>query len=125
MRSNSHHNHVPKSKEKSWRFIWREQSSNLAFKGMVDNPQDREAAANKLFFALNVIMHNFYFSVSSAEIVAIMEGSAENIAAVEMVTSSTGTLSAFEAIEIIDFKLMTSTMVTANKVVSVYQAPNQ
>ena len=53
-----------------------------------------------------------------------MEGSAENIAAVEMVTSSTGTFISFEAIEIIDSKSMTSAMVTANKVVSAYQAPN-
>ena len=53
-----------------------------------------------------------------------MEGSAENIAAVEMVTSSTGTFSSFEVIEIIDSKSMTSAMVTANKVFSAYQAPN-
>ena len=63
--------------------------------------------------------------MSSAEIVAIMEGSPENIAAVEMVTSSTGTFSSFEAIEIIDSKSMISAMVTAKKVVSAYQAPNQ
>ena len=33
--------------------------SNAAFKGMVDTPQDREAAANKLFNAMGVKMHNF------------------------------------------------------------------
>ena len=106
-------------------YLARAKYSNSAFKGMVDNPQDREAAANKLFSALNVKMHNLYFSVSSAEIVAIMEGSAENMAAVEMVTSSTGTFSSFETIEIIDSKSMTSAMETANNVVSAYQAPNQ
>ena len=85
------------------------------------------AAANKLFSALNVNvkMHNLYLSVSSAEIVAIMEGIAENMAGVEMVTSSTGTFSSFEEIEIIDSKSMTSAMETANRVVSAYQAPNQ
>ena len=89
-------------------YLARAKYSNSAFKGMVDNPQDREAAASKLSSALNVNM----------------EGSAENIAAVEMVTSSTGTFSSFEAIEIIDSKSMTSAMVTANKVVSAYQTPN-
>ena len=89
-------------------YLARAKYSNSAFKGMVDNPQDREAAANKLSSALNVNM----------------EGSAENIAAVEMVTSSTGTFSSFEGIEIIDSKSMTSAMVTANKVVSAYQTPN-
>ena len=49
-------------------YLARAKYSNSAFKGMVDNPQDREAAANKLFFALNVKMHNLYFSVSSMEI---------------------------------------------------------
>ena len=92
---------------------------------MVDCPQDREAAANKLFCALDVKMHNLYFSVSGAEIVAILGASAENLAAIVMVTSSTGTFTSIETIEIIDSKSMTSAMETANKVISAYQAPNQ
>ena len=63
--------------------------------------------------------------MSTAEIVAIAEGSAENMAAVEMVTMSTGTFTSFEGIEIIDSKSMTSAMETANKVVSASQAPNK
>ena len=49
-------------------YLARAKYSNAAFKGMVDCPQDREAAANKLFGALDVKMHNLYFSVSGAEI---------------------------------------------------------
>ena len=98
--------------------------SNAAFKGMVDHPQDREAAARKLFMAVRVDMQSAYFSVSTAEIVAIVGGSAESMTAVEMVTMSTGTFTSFEGIEIIDSKSMTSAMETANKVVSAYQAPN-
>ena len=99
--------------------------SNAAFKGMVDSQQDREAAARKLFAAVGVDMQSVYFSVSSAEIVVIAESSAESMAAVEMVTMSTGTFTSFEGIEIIDSKSMTSAMETANKVVSAYQAPNK
>ena len=99
--------------------------SNAAFKGMVDSPQDWEAAARKLFTAVGVDMQSVYFSVSTAEIVAIAEGSAESMAAVEMVTMSTGTFTSFEGIEIIDSKSMTAAMETANKVVSAYQAPNK
>jgi uncharacterized protein with GYD domain len=73
--------------------------SNAAFKGMVDSPQDREAAARKLFAAVGIEMQSTYFSVSSAEIVVI----AESIAAVEMVTMSAGTFTGLEAIEVIDF----------------------
>ena len=47
------------------------------------------------------------------------------MAAVEMVTMSTGTFTSFEGIEIIDSKSMTAAMETANKVVSAYQAPNK
>ena len=63
--------------------------------------------------------------MSTAESVFIIEGTAENIAALEMVTSSTGTMESIEAIEIIDSKSMTAAMETANKVVSEYHAPNQ
>ena len=70
-------------------------------------------------------MHNIYFSVSSAEIVGILEGSAENMASLEMVTMSTGTFTSIDAKEVIDSKSMTAAMETANKVVSAYQAPNQ
>ena len=70
-------------------------------------------------------MHNIYFSVSSAEIVGILEGNAENMAALEMVTMSTGTFTSIDAKEVIDSKSMTAAMETANKVVSAYQAPNQ
>ena len=34
-------------------YLARAKYSNAAFKGMVDNPQDREAATNQLFSALN------------------------------------------------------------------------
>ena len=68
-------------------------------------------------------MQSIYFSVSTADIVAIAEGSAESMAAVEMVTMSTGTFTSLEGIEIIDSKSMTSGMETANKLVSAYLAP--
>ena len=99
--------------------------SNEAFKGYVENPSDREAALQKLTGGLGMTMHKMYFSVSTAEIVTIGEGTAEQFAAVEMVIASSGTVTNFEGIEIIDSKSMTAAMETANKVVSAYQAPNQ
>ena len=47
------------------------------------------------------------------------------MAAVEMVTISSGVFTSVEGIEIIDSKSMTAAMETANKVVSAYQAPNK
>ena len=48
----------------------------------------------------------------------------ENMAALEMVTMSTGTFTSIDAKEVIDSKSMTAAMETANKVFQ-YQAPNQ
>jgi len=99
--------------------------SNAAYKGMVDTPQDRAAAAHKLADALEMKMHQIYFSVSSAEIVFIVEAEADKVAALEMIGMSTSSFTGFEALEIIDSKSMTAAMETANKVVSAYQAPNK
>ena len=70
-------------------------------------------------------VHKMYFSVSTAEIVPIAEGTAAAMAAAEMVIGSSGTTTGIEVIELIDSKSMTAAMETANKVVSAYQAPNK
>ena len=85
----------------------------------------REAAARKLIEAAGGKLHNYYYSVSTAETIAITEIDAESMAAVEMVTMSSGVFTSVEGIEIIDSKSMTAAMETANKVVSAYQAPNK
>ena len=106
-------------------YLARAKYSNAAFKGMVDSPQDREAAIRGIFGAIGVTTHNVYYTVSTAEVIVISEGSAEQMAAVEMIAMSAGTASSIEAIELIDSKSMTAAMETANKVVSAYQAPNK
>ena len=101
------------------------EQSNAAYKGLVDTPQDRAAAAHKLADALEIKMHQIYLSVSSAEIVFIVEAEADKVAALEMIGMSTSSFTSFEVLEIIDSKSMTAAMETANKVVSAYQAPNK
>ena len=64
-------------------------------------------------------------SVSSAEIVFIVEAEADRIGALEMIGMSTSSLTSFEALEIIDSKSTTAAMETANKVVPAYQAPKK
>ena len=113
------------SGEKMALYLARAKYSNAAFKGMVDSPQDREAAARKIFEAVGMTMHQCYFSVSSAELIAIGEGTPENLAAIEMIIMATGACSEVSTLEIVDSKSMTAAMETANKVVSAYQAPNK
>lgn len=106
-------------------YLARAKYSNAAFKGMVESPQDREAAARKIFEAVGMTMHQCYFSVSSAELIAIGEGTPESLAAIEMIIMATGACSEVSTLEIVDSKSMTAAMETANKVVSAYQAPNK
>ena len=72
------------------------EQSNAAYKGLVDTPQDRAAAAHKLADALEIKMHQIYLSVSSAEIVFIVEAEADKVAALEMIGMSTSSFTSFE-----------------------------
>ena len=105
-------------------YLFRFKLSNDAFAAYVKEPSHREAA-RKLIEAAGGKLHNYYYSVSTAETIAITEIDAESMAAVEMVTMSSGVFTSVEGIEIIDSKSMTAAMETANKVVSAYQAPNK
>ena len=71
-------------------YMLRAKGSNEAFKGYVDNPQDREGPIKAIVSAVGMTMHKLYFSVSTAEIVVIAEGTAEQLAAAEMVVASSG-----------------------------------
>jgi uncharacterized protein with GYD domain len=98
--------------------------TNDAFKGMVADPHDRETAARALFDAVGIKMHQIYFSVNEAEIVVVVEGSAQQMATIEMVTMATGTFDGFQAKEVIDMAGMRSAMESASKVMSAYSPPN-
>ena len=106
-------------------YLFRFKLSNDAFAAYVNEPSHLEPAALKLIEAAGGKLHNYYYSVSTAETIAITEIDAESMAAVEMVTMSSGVFTSVEGIEIIDSKSMTAAMETANKVVSAYQAPNK
>lgn len=99
--------------------------SSDAFKGMVTTPQDREAAARTLFDSMGITMHQIYFSVNEAEIVVVVEGTAQQMAAVEMVTMATGTFGGFQAKEVIDMAGMREAMESASKAMAAYAPPNR
>ena len=48
--------------------------SGEAFSGMVNSPQDREAAARELIEAVGMKLHNFYFCVNTGQIIGMIEG---------------------------------------------------
>lgn len=104
-------------------YLARAQYSSMAFKGMVTTPSDRGAAARALFDAIGIKTHSMYFSVTSAEIVAIVEGTADQIAEVEMVIMSSGAFSGINSLELVTMEQMNAAMSKAGQTVAKYLPP--
>ncbi len=96
-----------------------------AFSGMVNSPQDREAAARKLIEAVGMKLHNFYFCVNTGQIIGMIEGTGSQMSTLDMVIMASGAFTCVEAKEVISASEMTSCMDAANKVMSTYKAPNK
>ena len=96
-----------------------------AFSGMVNSPQDREAAARKLIEAVGMKLHNFYFCVNTGQIIGMIEGTGSQMSTLDMVIMASGAFTCVEAKEVIPASEMTSCMDAANKVMSTYKAPNK
>lgn len=106
-------------------YLTRAQYSNSAFKGMVTAPSDRGAAARLLFDAIGIKTHSIYFSVTSGEIVTIIEGTADQMAEVEMIIMSSGAFSGVNSLELVTIEQMNAAMSKAGMTVAKYQAPNR
>lgn len=106
-------------------YLTRAQYSSSAFKGMVTSPSDRGAAARSLFESMGIKAHTMHYSVSSGEIVTIIEGGAEQMAAVEMVIMSSGAFMGVSSLELVSIDQMNAAMTTASQMVAKYQAPNR
>ena len=99
--------------------------SGEAFSGMVNRPQDREAAARKLIEAVGMKLHNFYFCINTGQIIGMIEGTGSQMSTLDMVIMASGAFTCVEAKEVISAPEMTSCMDAANKVMSTYKAPNK
>lgn len=92
---------------------------------MVDSPSDRGAAARVLFDAIGIRTHSIHYSVSTGEIVCMLEGTAEQMATVEMVVMGSGGFSSVCSLELVSLEQMNSAMSKASEIASKYQAPNK
>ena len=99
--------------------------SGEAFSGMVNSPQDREAAARKLIEAVGMKLHNFYFCVNTGQIIGMIEGTGSQMSTLDMVIMASGAFTCFEAKDVLSATEMTSCMDAANKVMSTYKAPKK
>ena len=106
-------------------YLTRAQYSGAAFKGMVASPSDRGAAARVLFDAIGISTHSIHYSVSTGEFVCMLEGTADQIAVVEMVTIGSGAFTSISSLELLSIEQMNAAMTTASGIASKYQAPNK
>lgn len=75
-------------------YMFQARYSTDAIKAMVDNPQDREAAARPLIEALGGKLHNLYFCFGREDVMAIIEApDDEAMAACALVVAASGAFS--------------------------------
>ena len=75
-------------------YMFQARYSTDAIKAMVDNPQDREAAARPLIEALGGKLHKLYFCFGVEDVVALIEApDDETMAACALVVGASGAFS--------------------------------
>ncbi len=95
-----------------------------AYKGMVDNPHDRESAITGLVSALGISVDSLYFAPSTGEAIMIIESDTQKNAALLMIVMSSGSLTHPNITELISSADMKSAMDTGNQLASQYNPAN-
>lgn len=96
-----------------------------AFQGMLAASHDRGLAAKVLFKSLGIKTKEIMFSMTSGEIVCLLEGTAAQIAEAQMITMASGGFSQIHAQELMTTKDMQTAMKSAAVKASKYAAPNK
>jgi uncharacterized protein with GYD domain len=99
--------------------------SPAAFQGMLADSLDRGQAAKVLFKSLGLKTKEIMYSVTSGEIVCLVEGTSAQIAQAQMITMASGGFSQVDAQELMTTQDMQAAMKTAASKVSKYSAPNK
>lgn len=95
-----------------------------AFKALVANPSDREAAAEKLIEALGGKLHNLFFAFGGHDVICLIEGPDDTfMAAGAMAVASSGTASSSCTIKLMTAKEAMKAMKMAGKVTGSYKPP--
>lgn len=75
-------------------YMFQARYTSEAMKAMVDNPQDREAAARPLIEALGAKLHNLFFCMGQDDVIAIIEApDDETVTAASMIIGGSGAFS--------------------------------
>ena len=98
--------------------------SAAAFKGMVTQPSDRQAAASALLAAMGLELISFYYVPGTSGIAGIIEGTTEHAATAGMAICASGAFSSFESTEVLSNEQMNRAMKAAAEFAGKYQSPN-
>jgi len=96
-----------------------------AFQGMLAAPHDRGEAAKALFKSLGIKTREIMFSMTSGEIVCLLEGTSAQIAEAQMITMASGGFSQIHAQELMTTKDMLVAIKSASTKAAKYSAPNK
>ena len=103
-------------------FFFRAKYSVSAIKGMVENPQDREAAIRALCNSANMDVETIYFSPATSEVFLITSGDHITKDALVMMIMGTGAFDlGSEVLEVVDSKTFQETMQKASDLIGVYK----
>jgi uncharacterized protein with GYD domain len=105
-------------------YLTRARYSPAAFQGMVANPSDRGAAAKAMFEAAGIKLQSIYFSVSTGEVVCILEGTVQQMSVVEMVVMASGAFSYVDSDELVSMGDMHTAMRSAGPVAAKFRPAN-
>lgn len=105
-------------------YLFQGRYTAAAIKAMVDNPQDREAAAKKLIAAVGGKLHYFFFSFGQDDFVALIEAPDDNaMAAGALAIGASGAFSGGATTKLMTAKEAMEAMALAQKAGAKYKAP--
>jgi uncharacterized protein with GYD domain len=105
-------------------YLTRAKYSPEAFKAMIANPSDREAAGRAMFEAAGVKLHHMWFS-TNGEVITIAEGDPVARSTIGMVVMASGGFSDGESTELITMSQMTEAMKGAGAVAAKFRPPGK
>ena len=105
-------------------YLFQASYTPTALKAMVDNPQDREAAARPLIEAIGGKLHQLFFSFGKDDIVALIEAPDDaSMAAGALAIGASGAFSGGSTTKLMTSAEATAAMATAKAASTKYKSP--
>lgn len=105
-------------------YLYQMSYSPEAFKALVANPSDREAAAKKLIEAMGGKLHHLFFAFGDHDVICLIEGPDDTfMAAGAMAVAASGTASSSTTVKLMTAKDAMKAMKLAGKAIGTYKPP--